>query len=214
MVDFDEARKAFAEKYGCGGKLIQDNDAIFFAVSHAYRDMMLRTVPGHGDLERDDLDQLKRDLAQAFARYFNEPTPKSREEFDMVHRRLCNDTFLIPWNNLLAKHGIDPQNYGKAQKIVNMAFKYLACYDDAADYADWFTFCHMPIDTGTFNIQKILSGIKLDTSWSNLSESEYYSFQRTIEQWLSAQTTQPDTPKLPNSPLKADFIIWHEAGRI
>lgn len=36
--------------------------------------------------------------------------------------------------------------YGQAQKIVNMAFKYLCCLSDAEDFEKKFKKCHMPLD--------------------------------------------------------------------
>ena len=38
-------------------------------------------------------------------------------------------------------------SYGHAQKIVNMAFKYLCCLPGAENYADKFKVCHMPLDS-------------------------------------------------------------------
>lgn len=51
--------------------------------------------------------------------YFAKDAPKSRNDFEDTHKNMC-----CVWTNEFSG---DLAKYGKAQKIVNMTFKYLYC---------------------------------------------------------------------------------------
>lgn len=77
--------------------------------------------------------------------YFRRPAPSTQADFDVVHKEMC-DEFL---NNISAA-GRYTHTYGNSQKMVNVLFKYLACFYDAVAYQDWFKFCHMALDGYTY----------------------------------------------------------------
>lgn len=70
------------------------------------------------------------------------PAPKSESDFNIQHNEMCN-----VWCKEFSDNEIG--TYGKAQKIVNMSFKYLRCCGDAKDYMAHFRYCHMPLDSFT-----------------------------------------------------------------
>lgn len=104
------------------------------------------------------------DLARRLFDYFQTTakTPYDETEFDEFHEKAC-DTFLQLINSSRSIKGYDPLYYGSAQKMINMVFKYLACYKDYATYQDCFEHCHMPIDS------KILCELKKTYSIPNVN---------------------------------------------
>lgn len=212
MVGFDEARKAFAKnpKWRCAERCISNKSDVLWAVGRAYIDTMPRTVKGHGEVPKDRLESLRNELANAFCRYFDEKPPTTLEAFEEIHRTLCNEHFLAPYNKLLSEFGATEQRYGKAQKIVNMTFKYLICFDDADMRKDYFTFCHMPIDSTVLRWCCEHCGISGTASWSNIRDFEYYAFQKFIRNWLAHNAEKGASDCLPENLLKAEFVIWHE----
>jgi hypothetical protein len=122
-----------------------------------------------------------------------------------------------------------------AQKIVNMAFKYLYCFDDANIYYKKFADCHMPLDRFTLKwfYSKVVpwyrrskhitlptskknnngdcfwktwkSGIKTAT-WSNLDGNEYIDIITLIREYF-----KKNPPNSTVTILEAEFVIWYEA---
>lgn len=213
MASLEEAKRAFAEhpKWRCTGRCISNENDILWAVERAYIDAMPRTVRGHGKIPKDKLDDLRSELANAFCVYFNETPPANLKTFEAAHRALCNKHFLTPYNKLLGEFGADEQQYGKAQKVINMTFKYLSCFDDASVCKDHFAFCHMPIDSVILAWCRAHCDISGTVSWSNIHDFEYYAFQNFMRNWLAAHAENPVSSSLPEKPLEAEFVIWHEA---
>lgn len=81
-------------------------------------------------------------IAAKIFEYFNGEgnVPNNQANFDDFHAELCRK-FLAEMHDLGATF-----SYGNAQKLINMAFKYLSCYSDYEAFADLFSYCHMPID--------------------------------------------------------------------
>ena len=103
-----------------------------------------RTFRFGNTLNRDD-ERIEK-LASMLKSYIDSPN----EAFD--HNRYCNTLI-----------GDGLMTYGQAQKIVNMAFKYLFCLVDMCDrrngIEEKFDECHMPLD-----------GIMLEWIYRNLNE--------------------------------------------
>ena len=74
----------------------------------------------------------------------------NQNNFDEFHSSLC-DMFVNGLNPIRNSAGYSDISYGQAQKLINLTFKYLSCYDDYADFADLFTHCHMVIDNIVLN---------------------------------------------------------------
>ena len=146
---------------------VTDSDSIKASVKLAYNDAK-RTFDGIGKYETER-DAAIEEINKKFGEYFASPAPQGEEKFDETHKKLCDI-----WSDAFKDKDLNLAAFGKAQKIVNMAFKYLYCCDTSGQYKNHFKYCHMPLDSFTLewfkrNVKvnpKIVAG-KM-TSWSNL----------------------------------------------
>ena len=196
---------------------------IMKAIEKAYNDSQPRTIEGHSKI-LDELGDVLKSLRDKLKEYFENFISKElkiKENFDEWHYVTCN-SFLNEYNKLLKKHNCEEQTFGKAQKIVNMTFKYLYCYEDAKE--DWFSNCHMPLDKYTYEMwfydyvikdynatNKNNKLLKKDMKvWSKLECEEeinekkkkgsYIWMQERIRIYLSKTYT----------PLNVEFFIWNK----
>ncbi len=171
--------KAFYEQYEKNFENKKDPEEIIeVAVDLAYKDAQ-RTMK---NIDKNKRDAAKKAVSEGLNNYLlNKIAPIKDAEFDKVHESLC-DKWCISFveNDELTEHG----NYGKAQKIVNMAFKYLYCYysrpDSEFEKKAHFKFCHFTLDSFTL---KWLNGCGVDGkpdwldsnfSWSSGFKCEKY----------------------------------------
>ena len=190
------------------------------AVDSAFNDMAVRTlkkvtddVGGDGAVEKERALTYLRD---SFYAYFHKGGEidtvdgrknydvLSREGFDEWHKAVCTE-FLTLFNEDNKKR-YQPVAYGKAQKAVNMVFKYLYCYDGADKYIDegYFDYCHMPIDNLTLNwYKKEVAYPPTDCAWSDLKYGAYIEIQTNIRNYLEGSSSP-----LPSSGLEAEFYVW------
>lgn len=205
-----------------------END-VLLAVKKAYIDMTPRTIEGLGDAHKidgfdDKLDKILFELTKSFVDYFKTVPFKEETDFDDWHEKVCSK-FEKDFNKLLEDETIKDKNgnitkisYGKAQKIVNMTFKYIYCFDDKKDH-DYFKHCHMTLDSYTLNwfLNDVRNWFMKNNNfkfaknkiplWSNLSKGgfdekfSYLWIQTQIRKYLKEQN------KLP---FFAEFIIWQE----
>lgn len=187
---------------------INNQEDILWAVEKAYQDMMPRTIKGH---EIKVKEHCTKKLREKLLAILKQRSPTSREDFKKKHIELCRD-FLNELNAELEKRSLALQKYGKAQKAVNMTFKYLYCFDGKDKYAGWFEYAHMPLDSLLLNWYESNPDRKVKTqkAWSNLDDSEYYDIAEDIFGLLDRDPLYHNTIKLPKQPLLADFIIWAE----
>lgn len=179
------------------------------------------------ELEKSDSHKKLEPYSKKFLDFFNEKE-KNEKEFDDWHKDICID-FLRRFDSKYEK--FDQNNkYGKAQKVINMTFKYIYCLEGAKEREDYFRFCHMPLDSITLEWFYRLGkkGVKITISnrgnkeericknypaWSNLGKDSYedengksiYGYidiQNTIRKYLENNTEL--------TPLKAEFIIWSQ----
>lgn len=100
---------------------IFSTDIVMWAVKSAYGDAK-RTMQGISCFS-EEKDAALDEIGEGILEYFTVLEPAtSQEEFDVLHEKLCN-TWTKHFNDKLIGA------YGKAQKIVNMTFKYLFCID-------------------------------------------------------------------------------------
>ena len=177
------------------------------AFKGAYKDITLRTIKGVGQVK--NLRQLCFDnLKELFNNYFTNKAPSTKEEFDNIHNIMCLN-FLQAFNQALTNCNLPEQKYGKAQKIVNMLFKNLYCAD-IKEKKEYFTFCHMPIDSYILKwyFRDLAAKIKITkfkTCWSNLDFATYISVQNNIRDYLCEFGEKAN---LPNIVLEAEYCIW------
>lgn len=110
-----------------------------------------------------NINQVLISLAKKIHSYLNNNNAKAdnQTDFDKLHENLC-DSFMENLNAERVKVNYDNISYGQAQKMINILFKYLACYSDYPMYADLFKYCHLPIDN------KILALIKDNCNIENI----------------------------------------------
>lgn len=153
-----------------------------------------------------------------FANYFIAAI-KNEPQFDTWHNKMC-EIFIACFKGDF----VDLQ-YGKAQKIVNMTFKYIYCLQDAGTIEDYFTHCHMPLDSFTlewfYRVGKTnKKNIKINNrpmakkfpSWSKLKYCGNYSNKNYTYLYMDIQNfirTYLITIENNNcTPLQAEFLIW------
>lgn len=162
-------------------------------------------------------------LSAKFEEYFKGPA-KNKEDFNTWHEQCCKE-FQTKYNKALEGkyHKI---KYGKAQKIVNMTFKYLFCYVDADSYTGHFQYCHMPLDSFTLTWYRreakkcLKQKVELwyqdnknrvdNLTWSDMEGGEYIKIQEDISKILVDYKIKIGNQgiSLPKNSLKAEFYIW------
>lgn len=196
---------------------IKNKEDIVLAIKKAYIDMSPRTFKKidtwwnnknnakSGNERKKDVEKAWQDakkelfewLAVEFYTYFQNDCT----DFDNWHKTIC-EGFLNRFKPILNEYGYDAEKslkYGKAQKIINMTFKYLFCFDDAENYGEKFNVCHMPIDSYILNWYNDSSKDKCIVAWSDLEKEQYYKIQENIKNILDGY-----------NPFLAEFYIWAE----
>lgn len=190
------------------------------AVDSAFNDMAVRTLKKVSDDEGGDgaveKERALTYLRDSFYAYFHKGGEidtvdgrknydvLSREGFDEWHKAVCTE-FLTLFNEDNKKR-YQPVAYGKAQKAVNMVFKYLYCYDGADKYIDegYFDYCHMPIDNLTLNwYKKEVAYPPADCAWGDMKYGAYIEIQTNIRNYLEGSSSP-----LPSNALEAEFYVW------
>ena len=185
---------------------------VLHAVESAYLAMMPKTLskgklPGPG-INPIVLTVVLSRLANDFVDYFSKPAPKSQADFDDWCKAAI-DKFLTDYNELLTHSGyIKTARYGKAQKILNVTFKYLYLFGDiVSGNPGHFTFCHFAIDRKTLAWYKKNVAPQCSVrNWSDMTDVEYVEIQKNIRTYLAAQS------KYPKEPFLAEFEIWSECA--
>ena len=201
---------------------LQNGGDIYEAVKNAYKDFTPRTVHlldkniDSAKVKESDIKRKKvlRSLSKAFYDLFYNTSADFN--FQKWHEETCK-FFLENFNDAI--NGVyQIIEYGKAQKIVNMTFKYLYCFDDAEKNSNIFEQCHMPIDSFTLNWIKNGPNEKskdgLPKAWSDMTDTQYDTIRSKVIDYLASgkQYTKSDGKRvnLPKKPFYAEFIIWAE----
>ena len=82
-------------------------------------------------------------VAYRIKNYLEKGSPDGYSEFDDIHRELCENLIC----DFSSKNKNADISYGQAQKIINMAFKYLYCCKCDDEMKERFDACHMPLDS-------------------------------------------------------------------
>lgn len=221
---YEEEIEQYKKKFIKGGektifnkrRSLKKEEDIRAAVDCAYKDFSSRTlkrINKNVEINKESKEKALGDLSSCFFGLFNEGLQKS---FDVWHKEICNE-FKTKFNAALqgAYHDIE---YGKAQKIVNMTFKYLYCFEEASEHREVFQQCHMPIDSFTLNWIKNGPNEKskdgLPKAWSDMTDTQYDTIRSKVIDYLASgkQYTKSDGKRvdLPKKPFYAEFIIWAE----
>lgn len=161
--------------------------------------------------------------------FFQEIAQKIQELFRMNAKGQINTNNFDEWHSKTCQFfcekmknmGYNKVTYGHAQKVINMAMKYLSCLNQSAKYSLIFKRCHMPLDSFTLEWYKRVTAqddkrdkVKLpyDMTWSKLDERLYLDITKKIQEKLKQELYLTDSMGnqmlLPEEPLMAEFIIW------
>lgn len=219
---------------------ISDPRVIENAVKRAFIDFTSRTLVKIVDNAKVDESLRKiatQQLVKQIQEYIQSKETVTSELFDKKHEEFCMS--FIKNYNLALNNSFKDIAYGKAQKIVNMTFKYLYCYDNSSEYEDKFKFCHMPLDSFTLNwfwtvvVKKWNEGkarkgkIKKSqiVAWSNLEQGaeevvvdadvalSYNCIQKLIKDYLTEFGNNYNDNKTEDTVLEAEFYIWRAERR-
>ena len=175
------------------------------------------------ETELELLNAMIEKLAKMIYDYFTKTpnTKNNQKSFDRFHNSLCSifvDDLTKIYNKYAVQHNYtrnDYPSYGNAQKIINMVFKYLACYSDYEDYADLFSYCHIPIDekilenlSAKFRMATVSkkSGIVWAYKgkvWTEFSKSEYLNLVKEYRKAMKGKIGK-------HSWIACDFYLWAE----
>lgn len=197
---------------------------VLLAVRKAYADMSVRTIKGFSKVSNEKKEELRENFAEKFIGTFcTAGAPLTQEAFDALHDEVCED-FLRELNKLCDKYNLKKQHYGKAQKIVNMTFKYLYLFEKNEPIQPLFAFCHMPLDSSIFRYLKEkfknhgLNAKLFETAWSKLNCERYMEIQTAIREYCqkysSDYTNVADVAdEYAKLPFYAEFQIWGKMRR-
>lgn len=185
-------------------------EAVDWAVEKAYGDAK-RTMTGIGKFEDGKKNALK-GMKEKFVEYFSGAVIEEEEAFNEKHKELCEC-----WTNEFGEIDANLAKYGKAQKIVNMTFKYMYCWyykhpskRGQEEDKKKFQSCHMTLDSYTLNWiydrtykeeRKKISFTK-SVKWSSLDSVEDYL---GIEE-LAKKAIERVFGEMPA--IEAEFLIW------
>lgn len=181
-----------------------DDIGLETAIRRAVLDLTARTLKPKADvggklvdtlIDRTDTDSFLNQIKK----YFNNPF-LSQTDFDSWHKDRCNevlDKIQLYYTN---SNGSDVC-YGKAQKIVNITLKGCYCLDGAKAKEDYFTHCHMALDSFTLAWYNRNNKTKIKTNWSSLTFDEYQGIVTGIRDMV-------DPVFADLTPLQKEFMIW------
>lgn len=199
----------------------QKDKTLSAALDKAYADMSRRASGHSKDIKNACKDWLETEFSQLPA--------KAKEpdfDFDVWHEETCQE-LINKMNDKKTGFG----TAGRAQKVINMAFKYLSCI--SGDYDALLPSCHMTLDGYTLawykkdvmpwvkekvasDKEKGFSDVEALTEWSKITRDDYMLIQSNIRKYL--QTTpaysitiggrKTESITLSAVPFDAEFVIW------
>ncbi len=189
-MDFESLKKKFTEDYSF------DLDKI---IDDAYLDMQVRTIKGHNSsIKEKCFNYLKKEFEKILK------DQSCLENFDDTHKKLC-EGFLKTLND--KANNIEDQQYGKAQKVINITFKFLVAHGKLdPKYAEK---CHMPIDSFVLNWLYGSDKYNNERAWSYITQKDYEEIQAKIDETINEEFKICGIPIKVNNRIEADFYVWY-----
>lgn len=192
LKGLEDKVEAFRKSYKCKSELSIDNEdtVLHLMTTNAYNhDAMWRTlrrVDADAKIDNNNKAAVLKWLQTEFEKYLNSDI-NCQKDFDEWHKALCQELTARINNEVL--FGYKPIHMGKAQKIINMSFKYLSSLDGAEKYEHYFEYCHIPLDDNILNwyysnIAKDVVNSKRKI-WSNLEYEDYIIIQEDFRDYCS-----------------------------
>lgn len=143
-------RRSKSYAYEIPTRMIKNYDHVLLACKNVYNSGIIFPQSGKAAKRKGtpNIESILSNLAHKLHSYFlnEENASISQKQFNKFHTDWCN-SFLKDVNSARASVRYEPIFYGSSQKMINMVFKYLACYEDYTRFNNHFKWCHMPIDT-------------------------------------------------------------------
>lgn len=165
----------------------------------------------HNEFRKNFFETIAKEIQKIFREF-------PAEGFDIWHEKMC-DLFL----QRLEAEGYKTATYGQAQKVINMAFKYLYCLDGAEASNKVFDLCHMPLDSFTLTWYKRYdlyqkedgeqAKLNEQIKWSNMKKETYLAVTKVMKTRLEEGQClylKGKCYSLPKKPLYAEFVVWPE----
>lgn len=186
-----------------------------------YQDMGPRNLTGSG---REEVQKLKAgmfdELTKKILKRICQPA-RTQEEFDEWHKETCG--WLVEKLKSLCKKNKESDidvKPGQAQKLINMTFKHIFCFKDAAEaaYNGAFQFCHMPVDQYVLSwyYREIFGKIYNEGNgwlkWKHLEYRDYMAIQRNVRSYLESERNYNyrAVNGMPLTAFETEFYIWNE----
>lgn len=170
------------------------------------------------------MERLGKPFEDRFVFYFI-GDPLSKDDFDDWHHETCK----MLLDNLDGNDGRKEHfriykdlKYGKAQKIVNMMFKHLYCFQSEEDWTSrwepYFQYCHVTLDNFTLEWfeRQVPPNLRVE-SWSKLeylkdtkNKNGYLFYQTKIRDFFEAEEKKKESIYKQVTPFQAEFYIWPE----
>ena len=166
------------------------------SVALSYRDIQraLRSIGGFQAQKSAALEWLE----QMLKSYFN-ASPVEEKEFNEWHKIVCDGL-----KSMLScyKRGNDAGfTYGSAQKLINLAFKYMYCFDVMQNdrYIEYFRYCHIALDNA------ILKWLGMPEGVTRIDDYELYM---CIQKRANGKDLPAPWQHDKLTPLERKFVIY------
>ncbi len=160
---------------------------------------------GSKDANHSKRDKVFKELAERMHDFFTEDAPAEKEKFKKWHVDVCNNLIIPSFKEVIDNE----MTYGKAQKLVNMAFKHAFCFADAPEKMAHFHYCHIPVDGNVLAWYRKAIGEVDVQAWSAMDIDKYFEIQDNVREYLSLEQNRSLRDQDGTfTPLEADFFIW------
>ena len=185
--ELDSAINAFKSRWGSvGGQYVpflnkynEIEDVYYNAGMEAYRAAMKRAIKFDGLLNRIR-KHLREESCEFLALQFDELFNMGKMDFDVFTKWAKETASVI--RTIYHDAGVSDYTYGNAQKLTNVALKFVLS-SNLVDYRNpVFKYCHFPVDGIIQQVIKKNFGIKpLETCWSkNDNWDEFVDYQQRV----------------------------------
>ena len=213
MISYEKEKNEYFKglKIKEGLYLSNVND-YYEGLKKAFDDAFNQYARRKGESYANSKDELIKEVLETLFNFLND----EKLSFEDCFKTSCGHALKIFNNN----------QFGLAQKFVNMAFKNLSCYADYDKYKEKFNNCHMPLDRFTLKWVRCLGDkeinqrlAKINFAWSKIDEKLYWDIQALIAERLATGFSykinygkESDSVflTLPTNSLESEFIVWHQ----
>lgn len=192
----EKAKNDFSEKEFRNYGNLSKEEVIIYAERKAWKDLFMIHVPRISNITSNNKEDILKQMKDMFLKYLD---GNDKRDFEDIHKDMCHIFLKLLARYMKVSEEYTNALYGKAQKFVNMTFKYLYVTKQFEDKIDLFDGCHMPIDKYILRWFYRETGIYLE-GWSFIDKEVYYVMQEKIKVMVPEGY----------SSLQYEFVIWEE----